>query len=112
MLSYEDALAKLLAAAQPVAETRHLPLTAAAGRVLAQAQHSTVAVPPLDNSAMDGYAVRLADVPAAGTVLPVSQRIPAGTVGAPLQPGTAARIFTGAPVPVGADAVIERPASD
>ena len=106
MLSYEDALAKLLAAAQPVAETRHLPLTAAAGRVLAQAQHSTVAVPPLDNSAMDGYAVRLADVPAAGTVLPVSQRIPAGTVGAPLQPGTAARIFTGAPVPVGADAVI------
>ena len=106
MLSYEDALAKLLAAAQPVEETRHLPLTAAAGRVLAQAQHSTVAVPPLDNSAMDGYAVRLADVPAAGTVLPVSQRIPAGTVGALLQPGTAARIFTGAPVPVGADAVI------
>ena len=83
-----------------------LPLTAAAGRVLAVAQQSTVAVPPLDNSAMDGYAVRLADIPAAGVCLPVSQRIPAGTVGTPLQPGTAARIFTGAPVPAGADAVV------
>ena len=106
MLSYEDALAKLLAAARPVEEIRHLPLTGALGRVLALAQHSTVAVPPLDNSAMDGYALRLADVPAVGTVLPVSQRIAAGTVGAPLQPGTAARIFTGAPVPEGAEAVI------
>jgi molybdopterin molybdotransferase len=69
-------------------------------------QQSTVSSPPLDNSAMDGYAVRLADVPAAGTCLPVSQRIPAGSVGTALQPGTAARIFTGAPVPAGAEAVI------
>ena len=106
MLSYQQALEQLLAAAQPVEEIRSLPLTAAAGRVLAHPQQSTVAVPPLDNSSMDGYAVRLADVPAAGVCLPVSQRIPAGTVGLPLQPGTAARIFTGAPVPVGADAVI------
>jgi molybdopterin molybdotransferase len=106
MLSYQQALDQLLAAAQPVEEIRSLPLTAAAGRVLAHPQQSTVAVPPLDNSSMDGYAVRLADVPAAGVCLPVSQRIPAGTVGLPLQPGTAARIFTGAPVPVGADAVI------
>jgi molybdopterin molybdotransferase len=106
MLSFEQALEKLLSAAQPVEEIRSLPLTAAAGRVLAAAQRSTVASPPLDNSAMDGYAVRLADVTAAGVCLPVSQRIPAGTVGTPLQPGTAARIFTGAPVPVGADAVI------
>ena len=106
MLSYEQALAKLLAAARPVEEVRSLPLTAALGRVLAAPQRSTVAVPPLDNSGMDGYAVRLADVPAAGTCLPVSQRIPAGTVGTTLQPGTAARIFTGAPVPAGADAVV------
>lgn len=106
MLSFEQALEKLLAAAKPVEEVRAQPLTAAAGRVLAVAQQSTVAVPPLDNSAMDGYAVRLADIPAAGVCLPVSQRIPAGTVGTPLQPGTAARIFTGAPVPAGADAVI------
>lgn len=106
MLSYEQALEQLLAAARPVAETRHVPITAAAGRVLAQAQVSTVNVPPLDNSAMDGYAVRLADVPQIGVTLPVSQRIPAGTVGSALQAATAARIFTGAPVPPGCDAVI------
>ena len=106
MLTFEQALEKLLAAAQPVAEIRSQPLTAAAGRVLALAQQSTVAVPPLDNSAMDGYAVRSADVTTAGVCLPVSQRIPAGTVGVTLQPGTAARIFTGAPVPAGADAVV------
>ena len=106
MLTFEQALEKLLAAAQPVSEIRSQPLTAAAGRVLAVAQRSTVAVPPLDNSAMDGYAVRSADITAAGVCLPVSQRIPAGTVGVTLQPGTAARIFTGAPVPAGADAVV------
>jgi molybdopterin molybdotransferase len=106
MLSFEQALAKLLAAARPVEEIRSLPLTAAAGRVLAVAQQSTVASPPLDNSAMDGYAVRVADITAAGVCLPVSQRIPAGSIGSTLQPGTAARIFTGAPVPPGADAVI------
>ncbi|MBS1131970.1 MAG: molybdopterin molybdochelatase [Proteobacteria bacterium] len=106
MLSFEQALEKLLAAAQPVEEIRSLPITAAAGRILAVSQLSTVAVPPLDNSAMDGYAVRAADITAAGVCLPVSQRIPAGTVGTTLQPGTAARIFTGAPIPAGADAVI------
>ena len=93
MLTYEQALEKLLAAAQPVEEVRHVPLLAAAGRVLAVVQQSGVSVPPLDNSAMDGYAVRAADIAAAGVCLPVSQRIPAGTLGAPLQPGTAARIF-------------------
>ena len=106
MLSFEQALEKLLAAARPVEEIRAQPLTAAAGRVLAAAQHSAVAVPPLDNSGMDGYAVRCVDLPAAGVCLPVSQRIPAGTVGTTLQPGTAARIFTGAPIPAGADAVV------
>ncbi len=106
MLTYEQALEKLLVAAQPVEEVRRVPLLAAAGRVLAVAQQSSVSVPPLDNSAMDGYAVRTADVTAAGVCLPVSQRIPAGTVGVTLQPGTAARIFTGAPIPEGADAVV------
>jgi molybdopterin molybdotransferase len=106
MLSFEQALEKLLAAAKPVEEIRSLPLTAAAGRILAALQQSTVQVPPLDNSAMDGYAVRTADLVNAGVCLPVSQRIPAGTVGSTLQPGTAARIFTGAPVPAGADAVV------
>ncbi|MEW5782738.1 MAG: gephyrin-like molybdotransferase Glp [Pseudomonadota bacterium] len=106
MLSYEQALEHLLAAAPPVTEIRRLPLAAVRGRFLAEPLISTVTVPPLDNSAMDGYAVRCADVPQAGVILPVSQRIPAGSVGAPLQPGTAARIFTGAPIPPGADAVV------
>ena len=106
MLSFEQALERLLAAAQPVEEVRRVPLTAAVGRILARTQRSTVAVPPLDNSAMDGYALRVADVAQSGVCLPVSQRIPAGTVGTPLQVGTAARIFTGAPIPQGADAVV------
>jgi molybdopterin molybdotransferase len=74
--------------------------------VLAEDVVSTLDVPPADNSAMDGYAMRVADVPMAGTVLPISQRIAAGHPGTPLQPGTAARLFTGAPVPEGADAVV------
>ncbi|MCX8087545.1 MAG: molybdopterin molybdotransferase MoeA [Rhodocyclaceae bacterium] len=106
MLSFDEALARLLDAALPVAEIRSVPLAAACGRVLAQSQFSSQDVPPLDNAAMDGYALRCADVPVAGTALPISQRIPAGSVGAPLMPGTAARIFTGAPVPPGADAVV------
>ena len=106
MLSFDEALEKLLAGAKPVSETKAMPTIAAAGRVLAEAQYSTLSVPPLDNSAMDGYAVRAADIAAVGTSLPVSQRIPAGTVGVHLQPGTAARIFTGAPIPAGADAVV------
>lgn len=106
MLSYEEALDHLLTAAAPVVESKSVPLAAARGRVLAAPQFSTIAVPPLDNSAMDGYAVRCAEVPQAGTTLPVAQRIPAGSVGVPLKPGTAARIFTGAPVPAGADAVV------
>jgi molybdopterin molybdotransferase len=77
----------------------------ALGRVLAQDLVSSVEVPPLDNSAMDGYAVRQADV-RVGESLLMSQRIAAGQVGALLQPGTCARIFTGAPVPEGADAVV------
>lgn len=76
------------------------------GRVLAQDVVSALHVPSQDNSAMDGYAVRCADVVAAGTVLPVSQRIAAGSAGSALQPQTAARIFTGAPMPLGADAVL------
>ena len=73
MLSFDEALEKLLAGATPVTETKAMPTIAAAGRVLAEAQYSTLSVPPLDNSAMDGYAVRAADVVAVGTALPVSQ---------------------------------------
>jgi molybdopterin molybdotransferase len=106
LLSFDEALQKLLAAARPVAQVEEVDTVAAAGRVLARAQSSGLTVPPLDNSAMDGYAVRTADIPAAGVRLPVAQRIPAGAVGMPLAPGTTARIFTGAPLPAGADAVV------
>ncbi|KQO27783.1 gephyrin-like molybdotransferase Glp [Acidovorax sp. Leaf78] len=104
--SLDDALAELLAHAVPPAATQAVSTFDADGRVLAQDCVSALHVPPQDNSSMDGYAVRRADVPAAGTVLPVSQRIAAGSAGEPLQSGTAARIFTGAPVPEGADAIL------
>lgn len=94
------------ARAAAITETETLSTFDALGRVLAAEVRSGLDVPPQDNTAMDGYALRVADVPAEGTLLPVSQRIPAGVVGQPLQPGTAARIFTGAQIPAGADAVV------
>lgn len=110
MLSLEEALAKLLASVTPPSDTHlateRIPTFEALGRVLAEDLVCGLDVPPLANSAMDGYALRVADVPREGTVLPVSQRIAAGQVGVALQPGTAARIFTGAPMPEGADAVV------
>jgi molybdopterin molybdotransferase len=106
LLSVDEALETLLAGARPVAEVEQVPTMAAVNRVLAQGQASTMDVPPMDNSAMDGYAVRLADLKSPDAKLRVAQRIPAGSVGKPLEPGTAARIFTGAPVPPGADAVV------
>jgi molybdopterin molybdotransferase len=106
LLSVDEALERLLAGARPVAETELVPTLSAGGRVLALAQRSTMNVPPMDNSAMDGYAVRLADLEGAEPRLRVAQKILAGAVGAPLPAGTAARIFTGAPIPPGADAVV------
>ena len=106
MLSFDEAYEKLLGFVRPVREIEQVDTMFAAGRVLAVAQHSTINQPPMDNSGMDGYALRAANVPAAGTRLPVSQRIPAGNVGHELAPGTAARIFTGAPLPPGADTVV------
>jgi molybdopterin molybdotransferase len=103
LLSVDEALAQLLSAAKPVAGVEEVATLDATGRVLAKPQRSTMDVPPMDNSAMDGFAVRVAD---AGRKLRVSQRIMAGSVGKPLEPGTAARIFTGAPIPPGADAVV------
>lgn len=106
MLTLDEALARLLSAIQPLAETESVSTFDALGRVLAEGVRSGLDVPPQDNTSMDGYALRCTDVPAAGTLLPVSQRIPAGHVGQPLQPGSAARIFTGAQIPPGADAVV------
>src|SRR5690606_21359711 len=95
----DEALEQLLAQAATLPGSDTVARFDADGRVLLRDAVSALQVPPQDNSAMDGYALRSADVPQAGTVLPVSQRIPAGSVGGPLAPGTAARIFTGAPVP-------------
>ncbi len=106
MLSVEQALEKLLCAAHAVADVESVDTMLAAGRVLATEVVSSIDVPPLDNSQMDGYAVRMVDVRAVPTTLPISQRVAAGQIGVALQPGTAARIFTGAPIPAGADAVI------
>ncbi|KAA0875074.1 molybdopterin molybdotransferase MoeA [Nitrincola tapanii] len=78
-------------------------LSQALGRVLAVAVQAELDVPPCDNSAMDGYALRVSDAPGP---LPVSQRVAAGQAPQPLLPGTCARIFTGAPIPAGADTVV------
>ena len=111
LLTLDDALARLLAgaSAHPITESETVSTFDALGRVLAAPVGSALDVPPEDNTSMDGYALHADDVPAVGTVLPVAQRIPAGVVGAPLARGTAARIFTGAPIPPGADAVAPSP---
>ena len=106
MLSVREALDILLGAARPVPEVEQVPTLEANGRVLAIDVASTIDVPSHDNTQMDGYAVRACDCANGGASLRVAQRIPAGTVGQPLEPGTAARIFTGAMIPEGADAVV------
>jgi molybdopterin molybdotransferase len=108
MLSLDEAIERLLAQVGAPAPERAETVSTfdALGRVLAEDVRSLIDVPPADNSEMDGYALRAADVPAPGTVLRVSQRIAAGSVGSALEPGSAARIFTGAQVPAGADAVV------
>ena len=102
----DDALADLLAHAQPLADSETVSTFDADGRVLAQDCVSALQVPPQDNSSMDGYAVRSVEIADEGVLMPVSQRIPAGADPGPLAPGSAARIFTGAPIPAGADAVV------
>lgn len=105
--SVDDALRELLSHVSPLAQHEVVSTFDADGRVLAADLVSPLQVPPADNSAMDGYAVRVADlVQARGGVLRVAQRIAAGSTGQALLPGTVARIFTGAPIPPGADAVV------
>jgi len=102
----DDALAALLAQARPLAGTESVATFDADGRVLAEDLVSALQVPPQDHGSMDGYAVRVKEIADEGVPLPVSQRIPAGAAAEPLRPGTVARIFTGAPVPAGADAIV------
>lgn len=106
MLTVREALDFLLAGARPVDGVEVVDTLAANGRVLAEDQVSLLDVPSADNTQMDGYAVRAADCASGAALLRVAQRIPAGSVGQPLEPGTAARIFTGALIPPGADAVV------
>ena len=105
LMPVETALARLLemADASRIVERERLPLAQVQGRVLAEDLVATLDLPPWPNSAMDGYALALADW--TGEPLPVSQKVFAGQFPEPLQPGTCARIFTGAPVPQGADCV-------
>lgn len=106
LLAFSEAKSKLLAQVRRVTDVQTLDLADALGRVLADDLISPLTVPPFANSAMDGYALRAADVAAAGVRLPVSQRVAAGDVAQPLAAGTAARIFTGAQVPDGADTIV------
>jgi molybdopterin molybdotransferase len=106
MLSVEEAIARLKASARLLASPETVELRAARGRVLAQDVVAPIDVPPADNSAMDGYALRHADWRGKDDVMAVSQRITAGSAPAPLTAGTVARIFTGAEVPDGADTVV------
>jgi molybdopterin molybdotransferase len=107
LLAYDDALAQLTGGIGPIGKVINVELREALGAVLAESIESAIDVPGCAMSSMDGYAIRTADLAEAGaSSLPVSQRIPAGSAAVALTPGTAARIFTGAPVPEGADAVI------
>lgn len=106
MLTVDEALQRMLLAAQPLGGAEELPTQDAAGRVLAKAVVALVNVPPLDNAQMDGYAVRCRDITQIPMSLPVRLRLAAGQPPARLPEGTAARIFTGAPIPEGSDAVV------
>ena len=106
LMSLDEALSLVLKEVSVLTQTEWVNTFEADGRVLSHDLVSGLQVPPQDNSSMDGYAVRCADVRQAGVALRLTQRIPAGQQGAALKPGEAARIFTGASIPPGADAVV------
>jgi len=106
LISVDDAITRILDPISAVEQTESVGIENALGRVLAEDVFSSINVPGYDNSAMDGYAVRCVDCIDTGAQLQVAQRIPAGQMGTELEAGTAARIFTGAPVPANADAVV------
>lgn len=106
MMSVNDAVARLRESVRVMAASEMVKLKACAGRVLASDIVSDINVPPADNSAMDGYALRVQDWHGPNHALDISQRVTAGTPPQPLVEGTAARIFTGAEIPEGADVVV------
>jgi molybdopterin molybdotransferase len=106
LMSLDEALGQVLSQVKPLTDTEFVSSLEADGRFLAENLMSALQVPPQDNSSMDGYAVRIEDLPNPGVQLEVTQRIPAGHHGREVKPGEAARIFTGAPIPPGANAVV------
>ena len=106
LISVDDAITQILEPVSALKQSELVDIENALGRVLAEDVCSSINVPGYDNSAMDGYAIRSADCEKPGSQLLVAQRIPAGQVGQPLEAGTAARIFTGAPIPANADTVV------
>jgi molybdopterin molybdotransferase len=107
LLAYHEALEQLTSSVAAVGKVVDKPLLQTRGAVLAESIESGIDVPGCAMSSMDGYAINTADLAASGeTALPLSQRIAAGNAGVALATGTAARIFTGAPIPDGSDAVI------
>ncbi|MCY4263772.1 MAG: molybdopterin molybdotransferase MoeA [Gammaproteobacteria bacterium] len=106
LTTLDDAMSQLLKTLSPVSGSEQIAPVAASGRILALDFMAPRSVPPWDTSAMDGYAVRVADLDSAPKPLRLAQRIAAGSVGKPLEPGEVARIFTGAPMPPNANAVI------
>jgi molybdopterin molybdotransferase len=106
MLTVKDAIGRLLASVGPRPASEQVPLLDALGRVLAADVHAGIDVPPAANSAMDGYAIRFRECSGPEQKIPLSQRVAAGHPPSPLQAGTAARIFTGAEIPHGADTVV------
>jgi hypothetical protein len=105
-MSLDDALDRLLAQVEPLPRIESVSTFEADGRVLAADLVAALQVPPQDNASMDGYALKASDVSHVGAVLRVTQRVPAGAAPHALEPGTAARIFTGAQIPEGADTVV------
>jgi molybdopterin molybdotransferase len=106
MISVPDAIARLQSSSSVLVGSESCALKACSGRVLAKDVIAGIDVPPADNSAMDGYALCTSDWNGSDQALQISQRIVAGTPPEALQPGTAARIFTGAEIPQGADTVV------
>jgi molybdopterin molybdotransferase len=112
LVGYDEAVQRLVTSAERLAGRRQVELRDALGEILADAVVSRIDVPGWDYSAMDGYAVRAAECGTAPVTLPVSQRVPAGAVPSSLVEGTAARIFTGAPIPPGADSIVMQEACE
>ncbi len=106
LLPVETALARLLALTKPIVESETLPLSACAGRVLSADLAAKLTQPPFDSSAMDGYAIRTADSHADARLKLIGESAAGHAFDGSVGPGETVRIFTGAPVPAGADAVL------